>query len=329
MTRGRARITVRTTAHAILALACTLVAAPLHAQAATDNALLARADSITVGDYCSATRTVVRAPAVHTALQPDDALLDAALDRVCDPRVAALRLRELTASGAAPLAAVARLRQEAYRTVQAAPLDSAMQVLVGRLRQADIRPVVTASVPDSVNRAFVRATETARLLFLMSARDRTLQRLANYERKLGPSSPKLNGVEVLLNYAAQRWVPGFRGSPIGGPSPWEVVTAYVPTYATIAGSRLVPAAASEVGLRHYNFSRTWGVGGWRNLIRPPYVSIGAAVASDRPGTLTLPWEDKSRVGAFIGWGAVKLAWVPGRNGQVMITRQLQVVPFAF
>ncbi|MCC7055712.1 MAG: hypothetical protein IT355_20750 [Gemmatimonadaceae bacterium] len=323
-TRARCAQVLRRVA---VALGLTSVAAS--AQAAGDESLLARADSITVGDYCSATRSVLRAPAVLAALQPDEALFDAALDRVCDPRVAALRLRELTASGAAPLAAVARLRQEAYRTVQAAPLDSAMQLLAGRLRQADVRPVVLAAVGDSVNRDFVRATETARLLFLLSARDRTLQRLANYERKLGPQSPKLNGVEVLLNYAAQRWVRGFRGSATGGPSPWEVITAYVPTYATVAGGRAMPAAASELGVRHYNFARSWGTPGWRSLIKPPYISLGAAVASDRLGTLTVPWEDRTRLGAFLGWGETKLAWIPGRRGQVLLTRQIQLVPFTF
>lgn len=314
----------------VVGITLTVSAPRLHAQrAAGDAPLLARGDSITVGDYCSATRAVVRAPAVQALVQADQALLDAALNRVCDPRVAALRLRELTASGAAPLAAVARLRQEAYRTVQAAPLDSAMQVLSGRLRQDDIRPVVRTAVGDSLNTAFVRASETARLLFLLTARDRTLQRLANYERKLGPQAPKLNGVEVLLNYAAQRWVPGFRGSPLGGPSPLEVITAYVPTYGTVAGSRVVPATASELGVRRYIFKRSWGTPGWRSLLKPPYISLGAAVASDRQGTLTLPWEDRTRTGAFLGWGEIKLAYVPGRRGQVMLARQIQLIPFTF
>ena len=313
-------------------LACAIVIAVSTTQLAAqagDSTLLKRADSLTVADYCRVATRVVAQPTVVTALAGERALVTQALEKVCDRDVAALRLRELTATGAATLPAVARLRQQEYHDILRAPLDTAMGILNSRLRANDVRPVVKSAIGDSANVVFFTVLSTAQSMYVREARDRTLVRLANYERKLGLQSPKLNGIEVLLNYAAQRWVPGFAATVAKGPSPLEVITSYVPTYGTYANNHFVAASASEFGLRHYMFGSDWGATGWRGLLRPAYISAGLIVANNRTGALVAPWDGSSRSGAFLGWGETKVAWVPGRSGALLITRQVQFIPFAF
>ena len=318
----------------IAAIVSFSTAMPLGAQAG-DSTLLARADSLTVGDYCRTTTHIVTQPTVVTALSDTGALVTKAvvmqaIATLCDRNVTALRLRELTSTGPSTLPAVARLRQQEYHDIVRGPLDSAMTIIGLGLRvRPAMRAVIRTAVGDTANLAFFTVTETARLMFVREARDRSLARLANYERKLGLQSPKLNGVEVLLNYAAQRWVPGFAATVTKGPSPLEVITAYVPTYGTYANRKFVAASASEFGLRHYMFGSDWGATGWRGLLRPAYISAGLIIASNRTGALVAPWDGSSRSGAFVGWGETKVAWVPGRTGALLITRQVQFIPFAF
>lgn len=296
---------------------------------APDTVLMRQADTLTVGDYCRVMRSVMQQPSVAAAVADERPYLDQALQRVCDPRAAALRLRELTGRGAPTLSSVARLRQDALSSVLAAPLDSAMTTLYGRLRDPALIPVIRTALGDAANTEFFTIVEVPQALFLLEARDRTLARLAKYERKLGPQSPKLNGIEILMNYAAQRWIPGFAPSPTRGPSPLELITSYVPSYGTVAAKRVVAASATEFGVRHYLFGPSWGQTGWRGIIRPAYMSAGLLVASNRSNSLAWPWDRQSRPGAFLGWGEVKVGWVPGRTGSVMIARQVQFVPFAF
>ncbi len=321
---------------ALLTLATVFCAAAtvLGAQAG-DSTLLARADSLTVGDYCRTTTHIVTQPAVATALGDTGALVTRtavmqAVATVCDRSVTALRLRELTATGPSTLPAVARLRQQAYHDIARGPLDSAMTIIgLGLRARSEMRAAIRTAVGDSASTAFVNVTTTAQQLFVREARDRSLARLANYERKLGLQSPKLNGVEVLLNYAAQRWMPGFAATITKGPSPLEVIASYVPTYGTYANKHFVAASASEFGLRHYMFGNAWGATGWKGLLRPAYFSIGLIVANNRTGALVAPWDGSSRSGAFVGWGETKVAYVPGRTGALLITRQVQFIPFAF
>ena len=78
------------------------------------------------------------------------------------------------------------------------------------VRGVDVRQAITRLIGTDLNGQLVRVSETAQGLLTAAARDRSLDRIARYERKLGPTSPKLNGPEVFLNYAAQRWVRGFQ-----------------------------------------------------------------------------------------------------------------------
>ena len=301
----------------------------LGAQSAADKSLLARADSLTVGDYCAAASNAAGKATIRAALTDEAALVDAQLTRICDPRVAPLSLRALTGSGVASLAAVGRLREKGMHEALVSPLDTAMQIVRSRLRGADVRPLLRAAVGDSAAQALTVVTETANGLFVREARDRALVRLANYERKLGPGSAKLNVIELLLNYGAQRFVPGFSPSVTRGPSPIELVASYVPTYGTVEGKKLAAASATEFGARWYLFGNQWGKDGVAGLLRPSFLSVGALVASDKSGALAWPWDGHTRTGAYVSWGELKVGYVPGRKGAWLVSRQMQVLPFVF
>jgi hypothetical protein len=266
---------------------------------------------------------------VLRALDDERALVESQVARICEPRVAPMALRALTGGGAASFSAVARRQQAAYRELVAAPLDTAMQIVRSRLRGSVVRPIIRDSVGDAAAQALLRVTETAQLLFVREARDRSLARVARYERKLGPQSPKLNIVEVLANYGAQRWVPGFAPSVSRGPSPLELIASYVPTYATLVDKKPVAVSTSEFGVRGYLFGDDWGKDGKAGVLKPAYWSLGAIVASDKSGALAWPWDGRTRTGVFVGWGAMKVGYVPGRKSSVLITRQMQVIPFVF
>lgn len=323
------RVTVLCAITAFASAAAVLRAQPASTPTvSTDARLLARGDSITIGDYCRAARAALAAPAVTTALGTDRAAAETSAGVICTRALTDIPLRALTGNAPASLAAVARINSSAYRDLAHNTL-AAMESFRTLTRNDSLRPLVRSALGDSANTALVRATETANGLVVRDARDAALARLAKYERKLGPTSARLNGIEVLLNYTAQRFVPGFTATPLGGPSPWEVVAAYVPTYATVADRKATAVSASEFGLRRYLFGEQFGESGWRGVLRPSYWSAGALVVSDRNGALVWPWRDRQRTGAFVSWGAVKLGYVAGRHGQLLLSRQMQVVPLVF
>jgi hypothetical protein len=325
------------THHTALPLAFALAVTPmaLPAQPAspasaksTDARLFARADTITVGDYCQVARMVVAAPAVIAALGNDARAVESNAAVLCTPALSPMPLRTVRGDQPASLAGVARLHADAYRQLSR-NVFAAMESFRSLTRTDALRPVVRAALGDSANTALVRATETAHGLIVLETRNAALARLSNYERKLGPTSARLNAAEVLLNYGAQRFVPGFTPSVTRGPSPWEVVASYVPTYGTYANGKPQAVSASEFGLRHYLFGERFGASGWRGLLLPTYWSAGAVVVSDRNGALVWPWQDRQRTGAFVSWGSVKLGYVKGRHGQWLLSRQLQVIPLVF
>ncbi|HZI30365.1 MAG TPA: hypothetical protein VFD64_19520, partial [Gemmatimonadaceae bacterium] len=149
--------------------------------------------------------------------------------------------------------------------------------------------------------------------------------------KLGPTSAKLNLPEVLLNYSAQRWIPGFRPTPLGGPSPWEVIASYTPGYVTFAEgeSGILPVSASEFGFRFYLFGENFGKSGFAGLLMPSYFSFGVLTASDENGALVWPWRGRERSGGFVSWGAIKIGYIDRDRGTWLFSRQFQAVPFVF
>jgi hypothetical protein len=303
----------------------------LHAQGAppsVDAPLLARADSITVGDYCVAARQVLASADVRAALVDELTAAEQERDLICDPRVAGTTFRQLLGDQPATLAGIARLSAHDATTI-AASVIAAMEEFYRVTRSDRLRPVIRAALGDSLNGRFVRAAETEKSLLRREVRDASLVRLGRYERKLGPTSARLNGLEVLLNYAAQRWVPGFSATTAQGPSPWEVVASYVSTYGTMVDGKAQAVSATEFGVRHYLFGKTFAASGWRGVLFPSHWSVGALVVSDRNGALVWPWSGASRTGAYASWGSIKVGYVSGRRGAVLMTRQLQVIPFLF
>lgn len=294
----------------------------------TTDRLLARADSITVGDYCRvATRTLgVRSVIVATGDDSTAARLSAA--SICDPLLADFSLRALRGDAPAPFSAIGRVHTGGYSAMRRTVFD-AMDEFRSIVRATAPRDALRQSGDSSVAGALTVITETAHSLLVLAARDSALARLARYERKLGPTSAKLNLPETVLNYAAQRWVPGFAPRATTGPSPLELVASYVPTYATYADNKPQAVSASEFGVRWYLFGDQFGATGFRGLLFPSYWSAGALTVSDRNGALVWPWDGRTRTGAYLSWGTIKVGYVSGRRGSFILSRQTQIIPFVF
>jgi hypothetical protein len=319
-------------------ITCALVASlavratPLHGQTAEQTpsaALTWRADSLTVGQYCRLASRILADTSVLQVLAADSSDARASAAIICNPLLSSFSLLGITGRAPAPWQAVARLNTNAYGEAQRGIFD-AMTAFRADVRQPGVREVVRVSL-GAASDEFVRVSETAHGLVATMARDRALTRLANYERKLGPTSARLNVPEVLLNYAAQRWVPGFRPTPLRGPSPWELVASYAPGYVTVASgsSKPVPVSASEFGVRYYLFGERFGRTGLAGLLRPSYGSIGVLTASDENGALVWPWRGHDRSGAYVSWGAVKVGYINRSRGSWLVSKQFQAIPFVF
>jgi hypothetical protein len=314
-----------------LTLLCASTPADIAAQATAlqpDSALLLRAEQFTVGDYCRVARSVLASAPIMTRLETDSAIVRVSAATICDPLLSSFSLRALFGGTHAPLAAVARLHPQGTPESRSKMFD-AMTEFRSTVQSPAMLDTVAKYLGPDTNLMLVRVSSTVQSLLTTAARDGALARLGRYERKLGPTSARLNGIEVFLNYAAQRWLPAFRANPLTGPSPLEVVASYTPGYITEVGGRAQPVSAAEVGLRRYLFGPAFGKTGWRGLLQPSYWAAGAVAASDRNGALVGPWENRTRAGAFVSWGSLKVAYVPNRDGAVLITRQFQAIPFVF
>ena len=294
-----------------------------------DESLMRRADSLTVADYCRLAQRLVADSSVRLALADDSTSARTGASVICNPLLSPFSLLALTGRSPAPLRAIARVDNNVSRPVQQEIL-SAMEEFRAVTRTPDLRPVISAALGEA-NGEFIRVVETAHSLEVVASRDNALRRLGNYERKLGPGSAKLNGPEVLLNYAAQRWIPGFRPTPLGGPSPLELIASYSPGYVTFeeGASGVLPVSASEFGLRFYLFGDAFGKSGFAGLLFPSYFSLGVLTASDRNGALVWPWRGRERSGVFASWGSIKVGYIDRDRGTWLFSRQFQAVPFVF
>ncbi|MEP6765143.1 MAG: hypothetical protein ABJB66_12560 [Gemmatimonadaceae bacterium] len=302
--------------------------ASARAPLSSEDRLFARAESLTVGDYCRVARASIASTDIVKAMGARSSGVQLSTDVICAPSLVNTPLIALRGDQPATLSGVARIHSQQYVELHRRTL-SAMKTFFTIMRADDMLPVAKAALDDTMNALLVRTTETVNSLMAVAARDSALVRLSNYERKLGPTSARLNVAEVFINYAAQRFIPGFSPSKVTGPSPWEVVASYVPTYGTVADKRLQAVSASEFGLRRYMFGEQFGAPGWTGVLLPSYWSAGALVVSDNNGALVWPWQNHQRIGAFISWGSIKAGFVPGRKGQFLLSRQMQVIPFVF
>ena len=152
--------------------------------------------------------------------------------------------------------------------------------------------------------------------------------LRRFEVRYGPHAPRLNAIEVVANYLSQS-LPGFRPTA-QGPGALEVLSAYSTTYGSGRDDEPVAVSLFEIGLRHYLYEPGWGRRGLGGLLRPSYASLGFAMADEEDGALRFPDGSHKRLGAFLGWGDVKVAWV-SEDGRPrwLVSRSLQIVPFVF
>jgi hypothetical protein len=157
-----------------------------------------------------------------------------------------------------------------------------------------------------------------------------LKTLRLLERKYGPGSAKLNGLEVLAAYGLQRFGPFGVDPSSSRPGPLEAVLAYAPSYITRSNDKMQLTGVAEIGLRHYFFGEAWGTGtGKWAWVRPRYSSYGLAWAGRSDDPLTPPWQGSSRYGAFFGWGEIKVAWLGGDDRRLLVTQQIQLIPWVF
>ena len=161
---------------------------------------------------------------------------------------------------------------------------------------------------------------------------RNMNILANFERKYGPESAKLNLAEALINCYLLRGIGAFSMQPDGNPGPWEVILAYTTSYFTyekkaVESNNLLLISAAEAGLRYYVFSNNWGR---LNIIRPNYISFGMLIAGENNGFFRNPFKGEKRYGAFLGWGDIKAAYLlTGDDKRFLVNRQFQLIPTLF
>jgi hypothetical protein len=106
--------------------------------------------------------------------------------------------------------------------------------------------------------------------------------------------------------------------------------AYSPSYISRSDDKMRLVGVAEIGLRQYFFASSWGSGsGPTSWLRPRYMSYGVAWAGRSDDPLTPPWKGDSRLGAFLGWGQLKVAWLAGDDQRVLVTQQFQLIPWVF
>jgi len=255
-----------------------------------------------------------------------DALARVSLDSVSISAVARASMASRE-SGRASFLRVARWNSSETVALltpgEGAAIDSVARITLQFLPELlELR--VSADSTDALL-APIRTFNRARLTESLA---QSLEKLRRYERKFGPTSPKLNAAEVALNFVAQS-VPPFRPSADGWPSAFEVIASYVPTYLTEHDGRVQAWTVLEAGIRRYSFGEGWGEGGWAGVLRPGHVSAGVAIVNGGAGAMREPWRGDNQVGAFVAWGSAKIAVVRGEGPRVLITRQVQLIPFVF
>lgn len=161
------------------------------------------------------------------------------------------------------------------------------------------------------------------------------EKLRRYEIKYGPDSPRLNAVEVGLNYAGQLWLPFLQPSADGWPSRFEIIAAYRTAELTAfrgADDDLEGhvVSAGQLGVRWYHFGERWGAGNrLQRVLRPRYGSAGAYVMGPRDLPLQRPWAKGNRPGLFIGWGGFHVAYVFESPRRFVIGTGTQLIPYVF
>lgn len=304
----------------------------------------ARAQAFTLGDIFARMRAgeaIVGLPATHPQIDARITVLESYM-RSQDAMHMGVDSLGLAYSGLAPeFPAVLRWNRDAFSRdsiasralLPAGFRDSLVQLNIvahGTLqRELEVR--IGA---DSLN-VLYRPVDQFLQIVLQHGIARNGETLRRFAVKYGPTSPHLNLLEAGLNYVGQLLLPNvFLGSN-GGPSPWEMVSAYRTTDLTVSGSltearRLRVVTGAQLGMRRYNFAIGCGEGSQvHQLLHPCHVAAGAFVMGPADTPLAQLWKDGQRAGAYGAWGNYHLGFVLGRERRVVFGLDTQVLPYIF
>jgi hypothetical protein len=277
------------------------------------------ADASTVGQLVAAIRTAATTANLPTVNRNAEASLEEAIHTLTNAGVLEEEISTFFNRLQSPDAKKLARRRQQHFTVELKP---AMDTLKGI---ANTVLVDLNAVSDDVRRTvneYQGLEQKAGLAW-------NLETLRLLERKYGPNSAKLNGVEVAAAFALQR-VPGFGVDAKGRPQPFEAILAYAPSYISYSDDNMRVMGVAEIGLRTYIFKKGWGKSGGRwAWLRPGYTSYGVAWTSNSDDPMRPPWQGDSRFGAFFGWGEMKMAWIVGDDRRFLVTQQFQIVPWVF
>lgn len=208
---------------------------------------------------------------------------------------------------------------ELVKTLFINELKSALQAAgISDDRILSLREPITAYQRHQVQKAF----------------ERNENKLARYEQRFGPTSPKLNILEAGLTYALQA-VPGF-GPSDNGPGFIEPVFRYSTTYAVLYTDRsqdipnsLIFGSLWECGMRFYWYSDANDSPSFWSLLKPLSIGVGAAFAASQRDWFFLINDETFDPGLFVDLGAIKAAMTFGDNPRIFVGRQFQLVPHLF
>lgn len=276
---------------------------------------------------------------------------DTAAQRVLDSLTALLRasgattlttaeLRDITLGRRPRFGTIARWHQARYTAAGLASVDSAIAGVrqIANVHIVPLLPLSTADV-DALLKPLDDLGSEVRNAAQLVAEDR----LRRYEIKYGPDSPRLNGAEVLANYAGQLVFPCTKLWPFpclgvredGGPSPYEIVIGYRTTDLTASddgsgGFRPRIVSTGQLGLRLYDFGEGAGEGGrLARLRRPTHRAFGLFLMPPRDAPLISPLAARNRVGGFLGWGGLHLGYVGGQRERLVFGTGMQILPYLF
>jgi hypothetical protein len=279
----------------------------------------APATTLTIGDLVLAAEQAATSANLATSNPQANDALTTALATLRDARVLDQKIPTFVREYTSPDAiALAHRRQHQYSPEIKTAIDTIKGVANGVLAG-------TGGLTPALNDAVVQLQDAEQKAGLVW----DLETLRLLERKYGPGSAKLNGVEVAAAYLLQRQ-PVFGVDAGGRPGPFEAILAYSPSYITRSAGKMRLVGVGEVGLRQYFFRQGWGTGSGRLAwLRPGYASYGMAVTGGSDDPLRPPWQGSPRFGAFFGWGVLKAAWTGGHDQRFLVTQQFQLIPWVF
>jgi hypothetical protein len=206
---------------------------------------------------------------------------------------------------------------------------------IGNAAGTGIGPRLVAAYGSSVADHFIAPMDELETKILRLAQAKNTEKLRRFEMKYGPQSARLNIVEVLVNYVAERpsWSPFAPGED--GPSPLEIIGVYSASELTgskSTGGTFHPhlVSGAHTGFRYYRFGEK-RVGGNRlqNFVAPKYVGAGAFFMGASDHSLISPFETRMRSGGFFDWGSARIGVALGHDWRAVIGVGKQILPYLF